>query len=493
MSGQALIEGLYRELLVASMIILIILLFNNLVLYRQKLHNSFSLMLICGTAMCVFELLWDIFDGHAALTPFIYLSVGAYAMAFLNFAVFFNHYFMECFGITMGKNGLVLFYGLPNAVILLLCLSTPWTHLFYQVNEAGLVIVMPLYSILLNGMIWIYDLSAMGMALRYMFGKDAKNENTTRIARSLVLFSFLIPAIYIIQLLTLGEPGDDYLALSLVVAISLCYLTANVNTYALLESRAKEEAVEADLRAAAKIQLSALPPDDARFTEHSRFSLEAFMAPARMVGGDFYDFFFLDEDHLYLAIADVSGKGIPAAMFMMHTKNILAEHARAGKTPAGILSDANTSIVVENREKMFLTVWVGILEISTGVLTTANAGHVWPALTEADGTFRLIRDKHGYLLGVRGGKQYENDVILLEPGSRLFVYTDGVTEAMNTAGMQFGKENMLTALNRASGLSPAGIIEEVRRSINAFTEGEAPFDDITMLCMEYKGQRGGAS
>ncbi|WP_196229260.1 PP2C family protein-serine/threonine phosphatase [Butyrivibrio fibrisolvens] len=246
------------------------------------------------------------------------------------------------------------------------------------------------------------------------------------------------------------------------------------------------ERINTELELAARIQKDMIPGDFSAFNDRTDLDLYGSMTPAKSVGGDFYDFFFLDEDHMYIAIADVSGKGIPAAMFMMLTKNILANNAREGKSPAKILTDSNTAILMQNKELMFLTVWVAILEISTGKLTMANAGHERPALLKTGGEFELLNDKHGYVLGVRKGKQYTEEVIELEKGSKIFVYTDGVVEAIDSEKEQFGTDRMLQALNRVAKESPKQLLDEVRSSVDAFVEEEEQFDDLTMLCLEYK-------
>lgn len=245
--------------------------------------------------------------------------------------------------------------------------------------------------------------------------------------------------------------------------------------------------LETELTMASSIQADMLPNIYPAFPEHPEFDVYASMDPAKEVGGDFYDFFMVDEDHLCLVMADVSGKGVPAALFMMASKIIIASHAKLGKSPAQILTDTNTAICSNNREEMFVTVWLGILEISTGKLTAANAGHEYPVLKKADGKFELIKDKHGFVIGGMDGLKYNEYELRMDAGSKLFIYTDGIPEANNADGKLFGSERMLNALNKDVSASPESILKQVRSDVDAFVKDAEQFDDLTMLCIEYKG------
>ena len=242
-----------------------------------------------------------------------------------------------------------------------------------------------------------------------------------------------------------------------------------------------------ELALAEKIQEDMLPNLFPAFPERSEFDLYASMNPAKEVGGDFYDFFMIDDDHLGLVIADVSGKGIPAAMFMMFSKNIIANNTMLGKSPAQALMDANNAICANNSEEMFVTVWLGVFEISTGKLIAANAGHEYPALMTPDGKFELYKDKHGLVIGGMEGAKYKDYEILLEPGAKLFVYTDGVPEATNSSEELFGTERLVEALNVMGDSKPKKLLEGIRCAVDDFVKEAEQFDDLTMLCLEYKG------
>ena len=250
---------------------------------------------------------------------------------------------------------------------------------------------------------------------------------------------------------------------------------------------AEKERIGAELSLATKIQASMLPHIWPAFPQRKEFDIYASMDPAREVGGDFYDYYLIDEDHLGLVIADVSGKGVPAALFMMATKIILQSVAMLGKSPAEILSRANEAICSNNEAQMFVTVWLGILEISTGKLTCASAGHEYPVLERAGGTFELFKDKHGFVIGGMEGVKYREYELQLEPGDRLFVYTDGLPEATSAELQMFGTDRMVDALNRQPESAPREILHNVRCAVDDFVKDAEQFDDLTMLCLEYKG------
>ena len=249
----------------------------------------------------------------------------------------------------------------------------------------------------------------------------------------------------------------------------------------------EKERIVTELSVAARIQADILPTDFPPFPDRTEFDIYAVMDPAREVGGDFYNFFLIDDDHLCLMIADVSGKGVPAALFMMASMITLKNGAMLIKSPGDILSAANAAICSTNDEDMFVSVWLGILEISTGKLRAANAGHEYPVIKTPEGRFELLKDKHGLVIGAMDGIKYKEYELTLEPGSKLFVYTDGVPEATNAQKELFGTERMLSALNSEPDADPEGMLESVRKAVDCFVIGEEQFDDLTMLSLVYRG------
>ena len=252
---------------------------------------------------------------------------------------------------------------------------------------------------------------------------------------------------------------------------------------------ADKERIVTELSLAGKIQEASVPNEFPAFPEREDFDIFGMMDPAREVGGDFYNFYFVDDDHLALVIGDVSGKGIPAALFMMVTNILISDRTRMGGNPAEILRFVNQEICAHNEAEMFVTVWLGILELSTGKLVAANAGHEYPAIRHADGAFELLRDKHGFVIGGLEGVSYRGYELQLAPGDRIFVYTDGVPEATAPDNTMFGTDRMLAALNEVPTGSPEQILNKVRRAVDDFVKGAEQFDDLTMLCLEYKGAK----
>ena len=248
----------------------------------------------------------------------------------------------------------------------------------------------------------------------------------------------------------------------------------------------EKERLNSELHTAARIQESTLPHDFPPFPDRKEFDIFASMDPAREIGGDFYDFFLIDDDHLCLVIADVSGKGIPASLFMMISKVVLQNNAMQGISPAEILTQTNEGICARNKLDMFVTVWLGILEISTGKIIASNAGHEYPALMK-NGRFSLLKDRHGFVIGGMDNVKYPEYEIDLSPGDKLFLYTDGVPEATDKDNGMFGTERMLSALNKEPESAPERLLQNVRSDIDGFVKGAEQFDDLTMLCIEYRG------
>jgi sigma-B regulation protein RsbU (phosphoserine phosphatase) len=250
---------------------------------------------------------------------------------------------------------------------------------------------------------------------------------------------------------------------------------------------AEKERIEGELAMASRIQSGMLPHEFPPFPDRKEFDIFASMEPAKEIGGDFYDYFFVDDDHLCVVMADVSGKGVPAALFMMVSKAIFQSVGGMCSSAADIMTKANELICSNNQEEMFVTVWIGVLEISTGKLKAANAGHEYPAVKHSDGSFELLKDKHGVVIGAMEGAVYHDYEINLRPGDKVFVYTDGVPEAANSENEMFGTDRMIEALNAAPDASPEEMTGNVRSEVETFAGDAEQFDDITMLALEYKG------
>ncbi len=280
--------------------------------------------------------------------------------------------------------------------------------------------------------------------------------------------------------------GDEIEELS--EAIKTMEMEINDYIDHLTEVTAEKERMGAELNIATQIQASMLPCIFPAFPDRNEFDIYASMDPAKEVGGDFYDFFLIDEDHIALVMADVSGKGVPAALFMVIAKTLLKNTAQSGISPKEVLSQVNTQLCENNEAEMFVTVWLGIMQISTGHMVCANAGHEYPAIRRVGGQYELLHDKHGFVLAGMEGSRYREYEITLEKGDSLFVYTDGVPEATNAENELFGTDRMLEALNQNPDAASEEVIREVQKAMEVFVKQAPQFDDITMLSIIYKGK-----
>ncbi len=260
----------------------------------------------------------------------------------------------------------------------------------------------------------------------------------------------------------------------------------------LTEVTAERERSQAEMSLAKGIQESSIPNTFPAFPDRKDFDIYASMTPARAVGGDFYNYLLIDDDHLAVIIGDVSGKGVPAALFMMASIIVLSDRARMGGSPSEILTFANENISRKNAEEMFVTTWLGILEISTGRFVGANAGHEDMLICPAGGSFEMYRTKHGLAVGAMPGVRYKDFEIQMKKGDRIFIYTDGIPEATDKEYNMFGEKRMTESLNRHKDGDLKELLEGVHRDVDAFADGAPQFDDLTMLCLEYRGPDDGS-
>ena len=244
--------------------------------------------------------------------------------------------------------------------------------------------------------------------------------------------------------------------------------------------------IGAELEMAERIQKDMLPSIFPTFSESEVFDLYASMTPAREVGGDFYDFFMIDDDHLALVIADVSGKGIPAAMFMMTAKTVIKDYALTSSDTSEIFTIVNDRLCENNEAGMFATSWIGILNLKTLVLQFTNAGHNYPIIQRCGKPCELLKDKHGLFLGCMEGIQYKQSEITLSKGDRLFLYTDGVTESHSSENKLYGEERLMSVLDDISAQSGETVLSGVLKDVRRFSDGMDQFDDITMTVLTIK-------
>ena len=248
---------------------------------------------------------------------------------------------------------------------------------------------------------------------------------------------------------------------------------------------AEKERIGAELNVATQIQADMLPRIFPAFPERQEFEVYATMNPAKEVGGDFYDFFLVDDDHLAVVIADVSGKGVPAALFMVIAKTLIKNHAQNRETPGEVFTQTNAQLCEGNDAGLFVTAWMGVLEISTGKFVYVNAGHNPPLLKRAGGQYEWLKSRPGFVLAGMEGIRYRENTLELMPGDTLYLYTDGVTEATSSAQELYGEERLQAALNEASELPVSQLLPRIKNCIDTFVGDAEQFDDITMLGLQY--------
>ena len=282
------------------------------------------------------------------------------------------------------------------------------------------------------------------------------------------------------------KTGDEIESLSQ----SFNFMLAELENYIanLSKVTAEKERIGAELDIAKHIQASMLPCIFPAFPERIEFDIYATMEPAKEVGGDFYDFFMVDDTHLAIVMADVSGKGVPAALFMVIGKTLIKDHTTPGRDLGKVFTEVNQLLCESNSEELFITAFEGVLDLVTGEFVYVNAGHEMPFICKAGGDFEPYKIRAGFVLAGMEGMKYRAGSTRLEPGDKIFQYTDGVTEATNLKNELYGMNRLGAILNKVKGGTPNDILPAIKKDIDEFVGDADQFDDITMLCLEYKAR-----
>ena len=378
-------------------------------------------------------------------------------------------------GFTLSRSGVYYVYAPVRSTGWMLCISIPEKQVLESVYRmdrdirTALIIYAAAFLILIVAVI----------VISYRFAKSLTDPLVALEKDAMTISEGNLD--YRAQVRSNDEIGD--------LAKSFNRMAASLDQYVkdLTRVTAEKERIGAELNVAAQIQADMLPRIFPAFPERSEFDLYAVMDPAKEVGGDFYDYFMVDDDHIALVMADVSGKGVPAALFMVIAKTLIKSRAQMGDSPAEILNNVNEQLCEGNEAELFVTVWLAVIEISTGRGVAANAGHEHPVIRRAGGQYELVTYRHSPAVAAMQGIRFREHSFQMHPGDSLFVYTDGVPEATDSANQLFGAERMLDALNRDTLASPRQLLQTVWREIDEFV-GKAPqFDDITMLNFQYRG------
>ena len=349
-----------------------------------------------------------------------------------------------------------------------------FTGMYFTVDASGVYQRGPLYPVsMLSAIFAVIAVAAVAIAER-------KQLQTYQIVAA-VLYIVAPFATAILTMLIYGlSIGSSVIMLTLL----LMYCILNI-------TQGKEKAMaDRDLSVASAIQKNVLPKIFPYLPERKEFDIYATMTPAKEVGGDFYDFFMIDDDHIAIVIADVSGKGMPAALFMMVARTLIknqTQGASYNKDPKEILAQVNNQLCEGNDMQLFVTAWLGIITLSTGHLEYASAGHEYPAFSKGGNDFFILKEKNSPPLATMEGLRFRGGEMELEKGDVIYVYTDGVTEATDSKNELFGLDRMLDALNSDRNADVEAIDANVRAAIDGFVMDAPQFDDITMLTFRYNG------
>ena len=439
---------------------------------RKNLTAYLLLLIACFSSAFLDEICWLV-DGdpskaylNAAANTLYYM--GAPVMAFL-----FWRYVVSYLDLRQREVRIVnlfLAVGLAGAIIVRL-VNLGFGYYFY-VSADGQYHRGPLY--LLSD---LYAYAAMIMTLLLVF-LARKRFRTYQIV-ILYMYAFFPLASGVLAIFTFGLSISSPV---IMLVLLLMYCVLNV-----IQSRERSIS-DNELHMATTIQVGMLPHVFPPYPDRTEFDLHASMNPAKEVGGDFYDFYMPDDNHLVVTIADVSGKGIPAALMMMVTKTLIKNRGLTDfRDCSKILSSVNDQFCENNELDMFVTAWLGVLTLSTGEFRYANAGHEYPAFSRNGNKFELVKEHHSPPLGCMEGIQYEEHKTILAPGDIIYVYTDGVTEANDNRHELYGEKRLISALNLPFNGDMTVLNKNISDSITRFTGGAEQFDDITMLSLKYNG------
>lgn len=357
---------------------------------------------------------------------------------------------------------------------------TPVTQIFAWVDEAGYAHLGPLFSTYFYYLVLAYLYSPLLIGLFFLTVGRRLQPVDGEITVPMFVFSAMAPTLYFVEMAFIGA---DYVTLSVPVTLALVYLITNESTHNALKTQAHIEAVETDLRIASTIQLDALPDVAPEFPDYPGINLRGSMNTAREVGGDFYDYFPIDENRLCFLIADVSGKGTPAALFMMTAKTMIKDYALNLESTSEIFTAVNERLCEGNEAGMFATAWIGIIDKRTMTLQYTNAGHNYPLLQRKGQPCEIIKKTHGLFLAGMEFTRYRQEEIQLEPGDRLLLYTDGVVEAHNRNNELYGDDRLKNKLDSVRDLSGEQVLESIFVDVNEYAAEVPQFDDITMVIL----------
>ena len=444
------------------------------ILPAYKRHSGyiriFVTLLTVGCICCFLDAVQMLID---SVPEFVVLNKIVCVLVFVNEAIFVFFFWMFVTYALESQGRVISILNKVAMVALAVWVALPFVNFFY-----------PLYFTMSDAGVYARNTQTWWICRVYLVVIAIFVIAAVVLAKVKLKTKIVIIVFMFLPFVAVGIGGYKY-------GVSLLYTTMMVSLvmiYSFLFSENERTlfSTSKELGLATNIQRHMLPSIFPAFPERKEFDIYALMHPAKEVGGDFYDFFLIDDTHLCLAIADVSDKGVPAALFMMASKIMIQNYALMGYSPKQVLTMTNRQICANNQDEMFVTVWLGVLDLKTGLLTAANAGHERPIIKAPDGSFEVLKDKHGFVVGWMPDSIYSEYQIQLQKGSKLFVYTDGVPESRDPSE-QFGMKRTLETLVKYENLPVREISENLLNDLYSYMGKVPQFDDITMLCLEYNG------
>lgn len=474
-----------NAMLVLSSICIMILIFLLMTNYLSKEKKKSLLIFVFFTA---FLLLSDrganIYRNQNYPIAYILAPLFKYLVFFnvLNVVYGFGEFIKCLYNENHHDNKLNKLFTIVNIILIIghiLLLVSQFTNIYYSFDSNNIYHREKYYFVC-----YLFPIVATILQYIVMF-KQFKNIKKY-IFIPLVLY-FTLPIVA--SVIQLYYPG---LSLVNIIIGGVVIILYSVTIYDANIMQEEKKKTEADLNLARDIQQNEIPNEFPAFPNRTDFDLYASMTPAKEVGGDFYDYFLIDDNHLGIAIADVSGKGVPAALNMFKAKILLKSIGIQLNNPAEVLNVLNNAFIDNNKLDMFVTIWFGILEISTGKLIFSNAGHEDIIICDSKG-FNTYKTKHGLPIGTMEDYIYQNNEVVLKKGDKLFVYTDGVTDSINDRDKSYGVNNLLKVLNENRDKEVNEIVSSVKNDLEKYTEDCNQFDDVTMLCLELTNNKNNLS
>lgn len=468
--------NLMLSLSAVSGILIFFTLFTSFITKRKK----YSLIIITLSSMLLlsFDRLAYIYRGDVSQLGYYMVRISNYLVFATSLSIIygFNEFLIASY-LENSKNSkipkILIFMRYFLIVGEIVLIISQFTNLYYYFDENN-------YYNRGSGFILCYIFPLIALIIQCLIVLKYEKKSKKRILIPLILFTVLPIIASIIQIFTYGVSLTNITSVGVVV---LLYFSTIYDASILIK---ENERIENELQIASEIQINECPNDFPAFPDRKEFDIYATMVPAKEVGGDFYDYYMIDDNHLAVIMADVSGKGVPAALNMVKAKILLKGIALYTNNPAKVLDLLNDGFIDNNKFDMFVTVWLGILEISSGKLKFANAGHEDIIIYKEKTGYSLYETKHGVPIGAVSDYEYKNNEILLDKGDKVFLYTDGVVDLLNIENEQYGINNLLKVLNKKNNKSAQEIIESVKLDLDNYSKYCDQFDDITMLCLEMR-------